>query len=145
MAEAEKEVKAPNLFERVKEEIEAVMHTDKSHVHRTNGTRAGIDDFNQAKAPAILERAKEPNQTKRSHNKETHGTSSEIDEHTPVDEVKAPNIFERAKEEVEAIVETIHPKKQPDHNSSSKKEGGFWGFLGRSLEKFCFPWDKKRN
>ncbi|KAK2992930.1 hypothetical protein RJ640_008464 [Escallonia rubra] len=74
---SEKDVKAPNLTERAKEETEAVIHTQKS-----------------------------PH-----HHKETHGTSDDIDENTPVDVVKGPNFFERVKEEIEAVVEAIHPKK----------------------------------
>ncbi|XP_071691098.1 uncharacterized protein [Rutidosis leptorrhynchoides] len=74
---SEKEVKAPNLIERGKEEIDAMLHTKKSA----------------------------------SHDKETHGTSNDIDEDTPVDEVKGPGILERAKEEVEAVVEAVLPKK----------------------------------
>ncbi|KAB2613011.1 hypothetical protein D8674_035327 [Pyrus ussuriensis x Pyrus communis] len=46
------------------------------------------------------------------HDKETHGRSDEIDESTPIDEVKGPSVFERVKEEVEAVVEAvIHPTK----------------------------------
>ncbi|XP_051152373.1 uncharacterized protein LOC127266236 [Andrographis paniculata] len=46
------------------------------------------------------------------HYKETHGTSNDIDEKTPVNEVKGPSILQRAKEEIEALAETIvHPKK----------------------------------
>lgn len=49
------------------------------------------------------------------HHKETHGTSGDIDETTPVEAVKGPNVFQRAKEEIqavaEAIVELVHPKK----------------------------------
>ncbi|CAN1286524.1 hypothetical protein LINPERPRIM_LOCUS19334 [Linum perenne] len=48
------------------------------------------------------------------HDKETHGTSNDIDETTSVDEVKGPNVFQRAKEEIEALVETIHPKKEKE-------------------------------
>jgi hypothetical protein len=48
------------------------------------------------------------------HKKETHGTSDDIDEDTPIEKVKGPNIFERAKEEIEAIVEAIHPHKGSD-------------------------------
>ncbi|KAB2007927.1 hypothetical protein ES319_D10G063200v1 [Gossypium barbadense] len=44
--------------------------------------------------------------------KETHGRSDDIDEDTAVDDVKGPNVFERVKEEVEAIVGAIHPKKE---------------------------------
>ncbi|KAL5572450.1 hypothetical protein UlMin_022047 [Ulmus minor] len=50
------------------------------------------------------------------HHKETHGLREDIDEKTPLDDVKAPNVFERAKEEVEALIETIHSKKEsPTH------------------------------
>lgn len=48
------------------------------------------------------------------HKKETHGTSGDIDGDTPINKVKGPNIFERAKEEIEAIVEAIHPHKDSD-------------------------------
>lgn len=52
----------------------------------------------------------------KTHKEETHGTSADIDEDTPISKVKGPNIFERAKEEIEAIVEAIHPhKKDSDH------------------------------
>ncbi|KAF8393605.1 hypothetical protein HHK36_021849 [Tetracentron sinense] len=108
---SEKDVMAPNLIERAKEEIEAIMHTEKS-----------------------------PH-----HHKETHGTSDDIDENTPIDEVKGPSVFERAKEEIEALVQTIHPKKESNNHDSSKKEDGFWGSIGRRFEKFCSPWDKKRS
>ncbi|KAL3535591.1 hypothetical protein ACH5RR_004052 [Cinchona calisaya] len=53
------------------------------------------------------------------HRKETHGLREDIDEETPMNDVKAPNVFERAKEEFEAIVQSIHPKKdlsQPTQN-----------------------------
>uniref|UniRef100_A0A7N0VAH7 Uncharacterized protein n=1 Tax=Kalanchoe fedtschenkoi TaxID=63787 RepID=A0A7N0VAH7_KALFE len=52
------------------------------------------------------------------HHKETHGTSDDIDEDTPVQEVKGPGVFHRLKEEVEAIVQAVHPKKKesPSHD-----------------------------
>lgn len=74
---AEENVKAPNLIERGKEEIEAMKST---HKH--------------------------------SHDKETHGTSDDIDEDTKIEEVKGPGFFQRLKEEVEAIVGAILPKKK---------------------------------
>ncbi|PKU82541.1 hypothetical protein MA16_Dca020104 [Dendrobium catenatum] len=46
------------------------------------------------------------------HQNETHGTSDDIDENTPIDKVKGPGVFERVKEEIEALVEAIHPKKE---------------------------------
>ncbi|KAL3824465.1 hypothetical protein ACJIZ3_020494 [Penstemon smallii] len=46
-----------------------------------------------------------------SHDKETHGTSDDISENTSVDEVKGPSVFARAKEEIEAVVGSILPKK----------------------------------
>lgn len=30
------------------------------------------------------------------------------------EDVRGPNVFERAKEEIEALIETIHPKKDSD-------------------------------
>ncbi|XP_050382272.1 uncharacterized protein LOC126799180 [Argentina anserina] len=56
------------------------------------------------------------------HTKETHGTSDDIDENTPIDVVKGPGVFERIKEEVEAVFEAvIHPHKDSSsHDSSSK-------------------------
>ncbi|KAJ9190345.1 hypothetical protein P3X46_001561 [Hevea brasiliensis] len=53
------------------------------------------------------------------HHKETHGTSDDIDENTSTDEVRGPGVFERVKEEVEALVEAIHPKKDENHKTSS--------------------------
>jgi hypothetical protein len=46
------------------------------------------------------------------HDKETHGRSDDIDENTPISEVKGPNVFERVKEEFESVIQAIHPKKE---------------------------------
>ncbi|XP_078428143.1 neurofilament heavy protein [Wolffia australiana] len=54
----------------------------------------------------------------RTHHRETHGTSDDIDENTPIDRVRGPGLIERAKEEIEALIETVHPKK----NSNEEKE-----------------------
>ncbi|XP_074302192.1 uncharacterized protein LOC141633661 [Silene latifolia] len=48
------------------------------------------------------------------HDEETHGTSDDIDENTPPEAVKGPNVFQRAKEEVEAVFEAILPKKDSE-------------------------------
>lgn len=95
------------------------------------------------------------------HHKETHGRSDDINENTPVDEVKAPNVLERAKEEIEAVIDTIHPKKDEADGSDSpkpsdspvrsrsvspeKERAGLGCSLGKGLEKICSPWgdDKK--
>lgn len=80
------------------------------------------------------------------HHKETHGMSNDIDENTSIDEVKAPNVFERAKEEIEAVLQTVHPKKE--HNDSvpsEKSEGGFRATIGKGLEKVCSPRSNERN
>lgn len=60
-----------------------------------------------------VERAKEEHShNSPHHHKETHGTSNDIDENTPIDEVKGPSVLQRAKEEVEALVEAVvHPNK----------------------------------
>ncbi|KFK43932.1 hypothetical protein AALP_AA1G193200 [Arabis alpina] len=43
------------------------------------------------------------------HEKETHGTSEDIDDKTKVDHVKGPGVLGRMKEEVEAIVDAVTP------------------------------------
>lgn len=73
--------------------------------------------WKDAKASNVLERIKD--ETVKSlnhdnHNKETHGTSDDIDENTPADEVKGPGILHRVKEELEAVVEAFLPKKDSD-------------------------------
>ncbi|KAI3979322.1 hypothetical protein MKX01_020530 [Papaver californicum] len=107
----------------------------------------------EVKAPNLMERAKEEitaiSHTDRSpkHDKETHGTSDDIDENTKPEEIKGPSVFQRAKEEIEALVEAIHPKKESSSSSSddhSKKDGsGFFASIGRNLEKVCSPKGKK--
>ncbi|KAK9726938.1 hypothetical protein RND81_05G247200 [Saponaria officinalis] len=76
----------------------------------------------EVKSPNLIDRAKKGFDAafhrKKSprHHKETHGTSDDIDETTPVEAVKGPNVLQRVKEEVEAIVEAIHSKKESkDH------------------------------
>ncbi|KAK4754043.1 hypothetical protein SAY87_002147 [Trapa incisa] len=82
--ESERDRKGPNLLERAKEEMEAVIRSgkDSSQPHR--------------------------------HHKETHGMSDDINENTPISEVKGPSIFHRVKEEVEALAEAVHAKKHSD-------------------------------
>ncbi|KAI3979396.1 hypothetical protein MKX01_001588 [Papaver californicum] len=101
-------------------------------------------------APNLMERAKEEitaiSHTDRSpkHDKETHGTSDDIDENTKPEEIKGPSVFQRAKEEIEALVEAIHPKKESSSDDHSKKDGGgFFASIGRNLEKVCSPKRKK--
>ncbi|KAJ8460860.1 hypothetical protein OPV22_033786 [Ensete ventricosum] len=59
----------------------------------------------------------------RTHHWETHGRSNDIEESTPMDKVNSPNVFEPAKEEIEAVVETIHSERTPDHVQHAKKDG----------------------
>ncbi|XP_023645955.1 uncharacterized protein LOC17896782 [Capsella rubella] len=48
------------------------------------------------------------------HGNETHGRSEDIDEKTRVGDVKGPGVLGRMKEEVEAIVDAVTPKKSSD-------------------------------
>ncbi|RWV91531.1 hypothetical protein BHE74_00012447 [Ensete ventricosum] len=100
-------VKGPNVFERAKEEFEALveaLHPKRSpeheHHERSYGAKEGTD---------------EPVHRGKTHHKETHGMSNDIDENTPIGEVVGPNVFERAKEEIEALVEAMHPRKKSDN------------------------------
>ncbi|KAL4194754.1 hypothetical protein AMTRI_Chr05g61090 [Amborella trichopoda] len=71
-----------------------------------------------------LKNVKAPNLLERAKEEIEAIMHTDIDENTPLDEVKAPNVFECAKEEIEALVQT-------------KNRGGFCAFLGRKFEKFC--------
>ena len=57
------------------------------------------------------------------HHKETHGTSGDITEKTSVGQVKGPNLLERAKEEIEAIIGAVHDKMEHHSSPRAKKEG----------------------
>lgn len=167
------DVKAPNVFQRAKEEIEAIVQAihpkkeDVVHSHesvsdaptRDSGKEVDTKQQNSDSPPEkyssslnkldLLKQDKEAKMDNdklahhhhhHHHHKETHGRSDDIDENTPIVEVKGPNIFERAKEEFEAVVEAIHPKKDPGNvKSSPKKEGGLGASIGRKLEKICLP------
>lgn len=53
---------APDVFEREKEEKEAVFQSDKHHHKETHGLNHGIDEntsMSDVKAPNVFERAKE--------------------------------------------------------------------------------------
>ncbi|KAI5674353.1 hypothetical protein M9H77_14717 [Catharanthus roseus] len=176
------EVKGPNVFERAKEEIEAIV--EAIH-HPKKETKIEKDDSlvslgierdsarNQELKPEspdshseknckspkshnFLEKAKEEiealihHKKKSHHHKETHGTSDDIDENTSISEVKGPGMFQRAKEEMEAIIGAIHPKKDSDDNEGiskkkNKEEGGFRKSIGRGLEKVCSPGSHNRD
>ncbi|KAI6671763.1 hypothetical protein NL676_006648 [Syzygium grande] len=63
-ASSGKDVKAPNIFERAKEEVEAVFHANRSpHHHKeTHGMSDDIDEntpVDEVKGPSVFERAKE--------------------------------------------------------------------------------------
>ncbi|KAL0750498.1 hypothetical protein Bca101_032501 [Brassica carinata] len=160
----ESKVKAPNMFERAKEEIDAVIGA----IHQRKSSRDESDkmEIKSEEKPNVMRRAKEEIKSlfhskekphrhhhhHHHHHKETHGRSDDIDENTPVNEVKAPNVFERAKEEIEAVVETIHPRKNEAGGSDSpkrspsvspdKERAGLGCSLGKGLEKICSPWDR---
>ncbi|KAG5547181.1 hypothetical protein RHGRI_013003 [Rhododendron griersonianum] len=141
----DKDVKAPNILQRTKEEIEAIMHNKKSHHHHkeSHGIRDDIDEntpINDVKAPNVFERVQEemealvqsihPKKEAKSHNSPSHETEKRagtikaeskpdqpnfVSPDSPVAEqdVKAPNLIERAKEELEAI---MHKQKSPKHH-----------------------------
>ncbi|KAH6758202.1 neurofilament heavy protein [Perilla frutescens var. frutescens] len=84
--------------------------------------RKGIDSpvshpHEGAKSLNVIEGSKKENEgsshndRSRPHDEETHGTSDDIDKNTPIDEVKGPSVIQRVKEEVEAVVGAVLPKK----------------------------------
>ncbi|CAH8377174.1 unnamed protein product [Eruca vesicaria subsp. sativa] len=159
----ESKVKAPNMFERAKEEFDAVIGA--IHQHKSSRDESDQIEFKSEKPEDgkkkldMMRKTKEEikslfhSKEKPHQHKETHGRSDDIDENTHVDEVKAPNVFERAKEEIEAVISTIHPKKNETDGSDSpkrsvspeKEKAGLGCSLGKGLEKICAPWgdDKK--
>ncbi|KAJ1289435.1 hypothetical protein BS78_02G163700 [Paspalum vaginatum] len=100
-------VRGPNLLERAKEEIEAVAGAVHTKMEHQSSPRENKDESHKEHKEGSLDKIK-------THTSETHGTSADISKNTPIDKVKGPNVFERAKEEIEAIVEAIHPKKGSD-------------------------------
>ncbi|PKI44349.1 hypothetical protein CRG98_035260 [Punica granatum] len=159
--------KAPNFIKRAKEELEEFIHSRHHHHKETHGRSDDIDEntpIGEVKGPNVFERAKEEidalvqaihpkkesnhspkaSPSRHHHHKETHGRSDGIDENTPVSDIKGPNVFERAKEEIEALVQTIHPKKEPKHDSPNK-EGGFRHNIEKGLEKVRSPWGHKSD
>ncbi|PWA60831.1 hypothetical protein CTI12_AA378960 [Artemisia annua] len=132
------DVKGPNVFERVKEEFEAIREAihhkdDKSQGSPSSVERDGasLTGSKHEKKSSLSEEPKSPV----SHHKETHGRGDDIDADIPISEFKGPSIFHRAKEEIEALVDTIHSKKDSDHAESPKKEGGFRASIKGKLHK----------
>ncbi|KAK8343424.1 hypothetical protein V6Z11_A07G013500 [Gossypium hirsutum] len=113
------DVKAPNIFERAKEEIEAVIHVGKIHPFgkETHGKRDDINEntpLDDVKAPNVFERVKEEFEALVEtvhHKKESqthvdergHSDKEQAKHDKPENGVKAPNLIERAKEEIGAI------------------------------------------
>ncbi|CAH8381637.1 unnamed protein product [Eruca vesicaria subsp. sativa] len=167
----ESKVKAPNMFERAKEEIDAVIgaiHQRKSSKDESDKMEFKSEkEEDGKKKPNVIRKAKEEIKSlfhskekphrhhHHQHHKETHGRSDDIDENTPVNEVKAPNVFERVNEEIEAVIENIHPKKNEVDGSVSpkrsrsvspeKERAGLGCSLGKGLEKICSPWGSNKK
>lgn len=130
------EFKGPSIFHRAKEEIEAIVDTmntkkDTASPKKEGGFRATINKLK-------IDNMKETNKDKSPRWKETHGRGEDIDVDTPISEFKGPSIFHRAKEEIEAIVDTMNSKKE---TSSPKKEG----FRASVSKKFQRVYSKGRK
>ncbi|KAJ4911192.1 hypothetical protein Rs2_05813 [Raphanus sativus] len=166
-------VKAPNMFERAKEEFDAVIgviHQHKSsrnesdkmefESEKTEDTKKKRDVIRKAKEEikSLFHSKEKPHGHHHHDHKETRTRSDDIDENTHVDEVKAPNVSERVEEEMEAVVviDTIHPKNNETDGSDypkdsrsvspEKERAGFGCSLGKWLEKICAPWgDNKKD
>ncbi|GAA0169732.1 hypothetical protein LIER_24148 [Lithospermum erythrorhizon] len=163
------DVKAPNVFERAKEEIEAIVESiqrkkeqqidhDSSYSHVVNWDSIKAEtDANSGKDGEgynFIEKAKEElaslvHKTKspdHHHDDETHGRNDDIDENTPIDEVKGPNVFVRAKDEIEALIGAFKSKRESnDSVATPKKHDGFGVSIGKSLEKMCSPRSHKHD
>ncbi|CAI9754696.1 unnamed protein product [Fraxinus pennsylvanica] len=135
----EKDVKAPNVFDRANEEIMAVFHLEKhpNHHHKeTHGLRSDLNEdtsVSDVKAPNAFERAKEeieaivetihPKKESNSYRSSSHGEKrnagsvdhleSKKPELPSEKDVKGPNLFEWAKEEIESL---MHKGESPHHH-----------------------------
>ncbi|GMI94893.1 hypothetical protein like AT5G57000 [Hibiscus trionum] len=114
---SDEDVKAPNIFERAKEEIEAVIHKE------TNGKSMDIDEttpLGDVKAPNVFERVKEEfealvqtiHQNKHAHQRD-HSDKEQSKHDKPENGVKSPSLFERAKEEIGSV---LHHEKSSNHH-----------------------------
>ncbi|XP_071721473.1 uncharacterized protein [Rutidosis leptorrhynchoides] len=136
------DVKGPNVFERVKEEFEAIVdaiHQRKEDKNPDSPSTVERDDVTPTgskheKQSSLTDHMGSP--SKVVHHKETHGRGEDIDADIPINEFKGPSIFHRAKEEIEALVDTIQSKKESDNETPSpKKEGGFRASVKQKLHK----------
>ncbi|CAA3026476.1 Hypothetical predicted protein [Olea europaea subsp. europaea] len=143
----EKDVKAPNLFERAKEKIVAAFHHEKQPNHRhkeTHGLRSDLNEdtsLSDVKAPNAFERAKEeieavveaihPKKESKNHcssslgEKRNSGSLDHLVSKKPEvpseKDVKGPNLIERAKEEIESLMqkgESPHHHHKETHGRS---------------------------
>ncbi|KAJ0246084.1 DEAD-box ATP-dependent RNA helicase [Hirschfeldia incana] len=166
-------VKAPNMFERAKEEFDAVIgviHQHKSSRNesvkmelkseKTEDVKRKRDVIRKAKEEikSLFHSKEKPHGHHHHRKEESHTRSDDIDENTQVDEEKAPNVSERVKEEIETVVviDTIHPEENEVDGSDSpkgsrsvsleKERAGLGCSLGKWLEKICAPWgDTKKD
>lgn len=105
----------------------------------------------KVEAPNLHDKSKEETEVdihivkEKVHKRETHGQSNDVDENTPLNKIKGPNIFQRAKEEIEAIAGTIHPRTEPDLKPQEETQENFRGFFARLFEKICSPHNAKRD
>ncbi|XP_076886771.1 uncharacterized protein LOC143536728 isoform X1 [Bidens hawaiensis] len=114
------EFKGPNVFDRAKEEFAAIVDIVQSKRE---------SDHAAAKKQSKIA-AGSP-----SHRKETHGRGEDIDPDTPASEFKGPNIFHRAKEEIQAIADTIQSKKESDKDAETPKKDGLRASISKKLQK----------
>ncbi|KAK1377771.1 hypothetical protein POM88_024515 [Heracleum sosnowskyi] len=143
--------KGPNVFERAKEEFEALIDTIHPKKESSGLASAGKNNMEPPKVKVKKEQKEGADRLKspHKHRKETHGMSSDFDANTPISDFKGPNVFVRAKEEFEALIDTIHPKKESSSRvPSPKKKSDIYdclGPLGKRLEKVCSPRSHKKD
>ncbi|GAB2219549.1 hypothetical protein Droror1_Dr00007186 [Drosera rotundifolia] len=161
--------KLHHFIGKAKEEFHAIVHKDRDGRSKETSEPLPIESESSpekhGKTHQLIHRKKEelksllhlekPPKENHVHQKETHGTSGSIDENTPLTEVKAPNVFERAKEEVQALVQTVHHSKKqaavdpppppvPAPAPREKEEGCVFT-LARGFQKVCAPWTIKKE
>lgn len=87
------------------------LASESERVHAHERAREEFDDSNRS-----------PHRHPHHHHEETHGQRDDIDEETSISDVKAPNVFERVKEEIQAVVQAIHPRKEPQDSGNHGRD-----------------------
>ncbi|KAJ9547894.1 hypothetical protein OSB04_020437 [Centaurea solstitialis] len=135
------DIKGPNVLERAKEEFVAIVEAIQQR--KEGGSPSSVRRDNCLFKGSKNEKPSSPAGTPR--NKETHGLRDDIDVNTPLSDIKGPNVFERVKEEFEAIVEIINQRREEKNQDSPSSVERDDAFTGSKYEKQSSPEEDNKS